>query len=1047
MSKTDKLFTMIAMKKTKFEYIFLVPILLSLLAGIWIPTHNPVPVQQLQAAAAGQLDVSEWDTQSVVELQGEWYYYGDALIQDLSQNQIDNQNQPEPRAVTLPHLFPPREEQGGNAYGVATYQLVLKGLKPEQDYGIQVIDIATAYRMLVNGSQVLSAGQVSDDPAKHDSMMLEQVGFFRSDARGQAEILLEVSNFSYFEGGFRNFITFGTAMQINRYSAYQELVEIFLYSTILILGLFYLGVYTIYRRFPSLLYFSLLSILNANRVLLRGHRQIYDFIPQLPWDLAVRLEFLMGYLALPAFGMFIFSMDYGKRRAGFLFFYVGFTILSVLLCFLAPNQIYANLLPYYIRLMQVFMVYFIIVLVRGIMDGRRDAILIAVTSLFLFAGALYDYFIRGFNAMVPIAIYTMTIILTVIVTNQIRLQSIATANLAERLQVSLTEEQKLRERLEALDRIKDEFLANTSHELRTPLNSIINLTESVLQRGREAISRLQEENLELVVASGKRLLRLINDLLDSTRIRHQDLAIEKRDLHLSAVIGPVLQVFRSTTDSSRVIYHTTVPDDLMVLADENRLIQILYNLLGNAQRFTAHGSITISAEPSGKQAMIMVEDTGKGISGDRLDLIMNHDEERQLERLQDQNLLGIGLPITRQLVKLMGGEFWIESEEYEGTRCFFTLPLATGSPRATESILNLQSESRTEPRSQEERAEQVPPLAEEKAIKVLVVDDEYVNLRTILSVLAPDGYTFLTATSGQEALELISGNQDLSLVILDVMLPGLSGHEVCRKIRELFSVNELPVLMMTAARLDHDVAMGLSSGANDFLNKPFSSEELRARVKSLINMKANHDFALSNEIAFLHAQIKPHFLHNVLNTLSHLTVENPAQAEQLVENFSVYLRNNFEFYDLESQIPLEKELETIEAYIAIEKQRFGDRIQYECHIQDEVREQRLGQILIPPLILQPLVENSVRHGISKKIGGGKITLDIRLTGEGITFTVADDGVGMTEDLVGLVMAGQKPGSVGIRNINTRLRRTYGTTLECHSAEGQGTQISFTIRKG
>ena len=195
MSKTDKLFTMIAMKKNKFIYVFLLPVLISLMAGIWIPTHNPVPVQQLQAVT-GQLDLADWDVQSVVELQGEWEYYPDSLIQNLTREQNQGKNQLKPQNVKLPHLFPRKAEMDGNAYGVATYRLLIQGLSPDKEYGIQVIDIATAYRMLVNGSQVLSAGKVSADPKDHDSMMLEQLGLFRADASGQAEILLEVSNFT-----------------------------------------------------------------------------------------------------------------------------------------------------------------------------------------------------------------------------------------------------------------------------------------------------------------------------------------------------------------------------------------------------------------------------------------------------------------------------------------------------------------------------------------------------------------------------------------------------------------------------------------------------------------------------------------------------------------------------------------------------------------------------------------------------------------------------------------------------------------------------------
>lgn len=215
------------------------------------------------------------------------------------------------------------------------------------------------------------------------------------------------------------------------------------------------------------------------------------------------------------------------------------------------------------------------------------------------------------------------------------------------------------------------------------------------------------------------------------------------------------------------------------------------------------------------------------------------------------------------------------------------------------------------------------------------------------------------------------------------------------------------------------------------------AKEYAAAIK---NTKISIEKAHNAEIAFLQAQIKPHFLYNALNVITALCRKNPDMAEEVVINLSKYLRKSFDFKTLESFVPLRREVELIKAYLSIEKVRFGDKLTVEYDIDNQ-----LEGVLIPPLIIQPLIENSVRHGIFEKTEGGKISLKINKVSDEVQFCVTDDGKGMSREKVETILNGSQDGiGLGLWNVNRRLKMFYGTGLIMESQEEIGTRVSFKI---
>lgn len=197
--------------------------------------------------------------------------------------------------------------------------------------------------------------------------------------------------------------------------------------------------------------------------------------------------------------------------------------------------------------------------------------------------------------------------------------------------------------------------------------------------------------------------------------------------------------------------------------------------------------------------------------------------------------------------------------------------------------------------------------------------------------------------------------------------------------------------------------------------------------------------AETNEISFLQAQIKPHFLNNTLSVIASMVTRNPDAARDLIVNLSEYLMNCYSFDYTSGMELLKSELDTVNTYIAIEKARFRERLNF-ILICDNV-----PNFSIPRLALQPLVENAVRHGILKKAEGGKVCLKITYQENKINFEISDNGIGMSEEKIKALMSGEDTDQgIGILNINKRLNKYYGECLKIKSTEGGGTNVSFSI---
>lgn len=406
--------------------------------------------------------------------------------------------------------------------------------------------------------------------------------------------------------------------------------------------------------------------------------------------------------------------------------------------------------------------------------------------------------------------------------------------------------------LEAIDKLKDEFLANTSHELRTPLNGIIGITESLLDGVGGPLNELTRSNLSMVVASGKRLSGLINDILDFSKLKHAGMTLHIQGVDMKRSADFVVKVLQPIALMKEIQLVNLIDDRLpLVAADENRVMQILYNLVGNALKFTESGSVELSAHQDDNLLFVSIRDTGIGIPADKLEAIFEPFEqgEGSAERLYEG--AGLGLSITKKLLDLHGGSIGLQSSPGKGSTFTFTLPVfeeqsvtdpeAAGWRQPAPTLQRPSAWSETASTSSTAVSDSVSPIEpangglpeQDEGLPetlLLLVDDDPVNLQVLSNFLAGEPCSIVKAANGLEAVRLFEQGLRPDLVLTDIMMPRMTGYDLTRYIRQSYKSNELPIILLTAKNQVADLVEGFDAGANDYLIKPVEKRELLARI-------------------------------------------------------------------------------------------------------------------------------------------------------------------------------------------------------------------------
>jgi len=402
--------------------------------------------------------------------------------------------------------------------------------------------------------------------------------------------------------------------------------------------------------------------------------------------------------------------------------------------------------------------------------------------------------------------------------------------------------EKHRTEAEAANRAKSNFLSTMSHEIRTPMNAILGITEIQLQD--ENLDQSVREALDKIYVSGDMLLGIINDILDLSKIEAGKLELVVSKYEIASLISDTAQLNMMRIGSKPIEFELEIDENIphYLLGDELRVKQIMNNVLSNAFKYTTVGMVkmSITAEQGRNKndddvtMIFTVSDTGQGMSKEQVDRLFDEYSRFNMEANRSTEGTGLGMSITRNLVRMMNGEIFIESEPGKGSTFKIHLPQrkAGSSVLGRELTENLK-QFRTNSRSQMRRVQ----IAREPMPygKVLVVDDVETNIYVAKGLLSPYELRFDSADSGFEAIEKIKSGNVYDIVFMDHMMPGMDGVEAAKKIRDM--KYDRPIIALTANAVAGQADIFLGNGFDDYISKPIDVRQLNVVLNKFIRDK------------------------------------------------------------------------------------------------------------------------------------------------------------------------------------------------------------------
>jgi two-component system sensor histidine kinase ChiS len=831
-----------------------------------------ISVSSFSEEAAIDLRKDDWSEGKIHSLQGNWDFYWQQFIapEEIVQHESAATTFPVPGAWNSP----PEGIQKYLGFGHATYKVTVLVPPDKTDLFLAIPDMASAYKLWNNKELIAKNGTIATSKELESPAYLPKFVSL-SPHEGKLELVLQTSNFHYQWGGVWYPLKLTDSQGIYELRE-KPIIQAMLSATVLIAASFF-GLFMFFSRPKEkvLLYFSLLCLTMGLRHLLIDERIIYFYLGE-HWSLLQALENLSTYLALPLFVCYFsyrFPAKYSRQAM------LCSWLIAIPFCLMALTtnvSFYTSLnVPFQICIL-FFLPYIFYIYAKCLIEGRRGAktfgfglgifILAVINDILAYSYVIHTPNLSHFG------------ILAFVIFQGIDLAKSYLHNFETIEKMSNSLQSKNKE-LMKIDAFKDEFLATTSHELRTPLHGISGLADHLLNDPSLSLKLEHQHKLYLIYSTTKRLGSLVNDIVDFASIKHGNISLNKKCVDLKALTNSVLGTLNPLIAGRDIRLTSDIPEETQyVLADENRLQQILFNLLGNAIKFTEEGIIQVNARKAettlnnaslnneiNDYVTIEIIDTGVGIAPDKYDLLFEPFQHfgESTDSLYAGS--GLGLSISRQLVRLHGGDLKVNSQLGSGTKIEFSLQMSDPSlidssakktanflqaitlsqldaHQNTHHLIRKEVWSRTKTKTDSPEAKALSDKNREfvaRAVEdshIFVVDDEEVNLELVYAQLDSAGYSIECFSSGTLLLDRLE-KQIPDLILLDLMMPTISGLDVCRSVRKKYDSYELPIMMLTARYQVNDIVGCLSAGANDYLIKPYHEKELLARVYSQLSAR------------------------------------------------------------------------------------------------------------------------------------------------------------------------------------------------------------------
>lgn len=459
------------------------------------------------------------------------------------------------------------------------------------------------------------------------------------------------------------------------------------------------------------------------------------------------------------------------------------------------------------------------------------------------------------------------------------------------------------EQLKTAQKIQNSFFTNISHEFRTPLTLILGPTKQLIEKIQDMDVK---ENLHLIYRSAKKLNRLVDELLDISKIETGEMKLNASFINLTDLTKEICKSFYPLSEKKKINFQFNKLDgEIYLYVDSIKFEKILNNLLSNAFKFTPEGGNVDLSLRKGKFAEILITDTGIGIPHDQLDRIFDRFYQVDISSNRTYEGTGIGLALTKELIELHKGKIEVESEEGKGSTFRLYFPLGSAHLSAHEICVEESSLNEIDNdsiRSDAFRNDEDRIISKTKSaidefknnnmeLPVLLVIEDNTDVRTYISKILESNYNICEAIDGDDGFAK-SINKIPDLIISDIMMPKMDGFELCNKLKNDMRTSHIPIIMLTAKATLDDKINGLEIGADDYIMKPFDASELKARIKNLLEQRKRlHDHYNKNGLINYgdHSITSQDqiFLEKLTSVINQNIADTNFSVETLAENLAV----------------------------------------------------------------------------------------------------------------------------------------------------------------
>jgi len=848
--------------------------LLTIFAAFLSSCGTMSSAKKAPVARQGRIDLSNWDFKidGPTNLDGEWEFYWHQLVQPSS---LATGPIPKPDGfIKVPDYWnrfkvpnsSATEEIGGFGYG--SYLLRVKLGSSGQPFAshirlaLSMKFAASSYRLYV----LQNASDESPSPFMENgitattkqetvpqALPLVRELNIKTD---EIIILIQVSNYHYFNGGLAYRLKIGTPFQLTNIENARIYRASLLLGVLLIMALYHLGLFSQRRNDKASLVFALICLLITYYF---AHiEKIPDIFFTDPnkalWVLRFKILLVCSYFTLALFLVFfhlVFPSYYKESVRNFVILLVAVVSLfsiSVPVEVIVRLNIFLNIVGG--GILFYLLVPLLIASVKNV-EGARIAL---IGSVFLMATGVND--ILHATAIIHTQfLLPYGMVLFILAQSAILSQRFASAHLrAEKLTFELNQEVEHQthelleknEKLEELDKQKTRFFQNISHELRTPLTLILNPLEQAQTRYKN------DRDLEIAGRNARRLLRLVNQLLEFQKISAGEKKLIIKTVDLVKFLQVSGDMFQSACQTKQIGFDITMngralTDDratVIIRGDTDALEKIVFNYLSNALKFTPKaGKITLDLTVGQQMAKISVIDSGKGIAKEDLDKLFRIFSQLDDQTTREHEGSGLGLALVKELAEAMHGTVGVDMSHENGAAFFVEFPTVMDAPKQSSQLETFQPkqwhladvERLPLQTSSEEKGE--AEVSDDRQRELLLIVDDLPDMRELISrTLRKHDYRIVTAENGKDAFDAAKQVKP-DLIITDWMMPVLSGPKFIEKLKGDADLSSIPVILLTAKSDEESKLIGVEIGADSFLGKPFNEQELVSIVRNLLLLK------------------------------------------------------------------------------------------------------------------------------------------------------------------------------------------------------------------